>query len=368
MSKTLKNTIPAGHITMPGKMTIIETMGELVFITDMVGVRNTLDPGKVYAMHINHGYEKIEIRETSPLKLPIKIYDFEQDFRKQVLDTLKNPGGNMNVGVLLEGYKGQGKSVIAKQLSIESGLPVILISSQIPKTIDFAKVLGEIKQDYVLLIDEFEKLFSDSDHPENKMHTQDSFLSLLDGAHGLQNKRLVIFTTNKEVGDKFINRPSRIRYYKKYNYMPKAQFDAIVADKLKYKKYKKDLEDNLDIPACTIDILTTIIEEINIHNKPYSEFKDFFNHKERITVYSKYRKEEDGSWKWIEDLNSKKEIGVENEYAQNLIGHNAKILNNDGETVIYEQWDYTDEKKSEEGKNFIFKLIKQKWEKMNLAF
>lgn len=366
-------TIPAGHITKPGKMTIIEVMGQYKFITDMVGIRETLEPGQVYAIHVNHGFEVLEFKPAAPLSLPAKIYDFEQDFRNQILSTLRNPNGNMNVGVLLEGYKGQGKSVIAKQLAIESGLPVVLINSQIPKTINFQAFLNDIKQDYVLLIDEFEKLFPESDYAENKMHTQDSFLSLLDGTHGLQHKRLVIFTTNKEVGDKFINRPSRIRYYKKYNYMPKAQFDAVVADKLKYKKYRKDLEDCLDIPSCTIDILTTIIEEINIHNKPYSEFKDFFNHKERIITYSKYRREADGTWKFVEDITTKKEIGVENEYLQNTVGYGAKAIQNDGETIIYEINDYVDpdnpdEKKAVEMKKFIFKLIKQKWEKMTLAF
>jgi hypothetical protein len=128
----------------------------------------------------------------------------------------------------------------------------------------------------------------------------------------------------------------------------------------------------LDVPSCTVDIVTTIIEEINIQNKPYSEFKDFFNHKERETIYTKYRKEPDGSWKWIEELRSKREIGVENEYAQNLIGYNAKILNNDGETIIYEMNDYVDpdnedDKKADEMKRYTFKLIKQKWEKYSLV-
>ena len=196
-----------------------------------------------------------------------------------------------------------------------------------------------------------------------------SFLGLLDGTHGLEHKRLVIFTTNKEIGDKFINRSSRMWYYK-YNYMIKQQFDAIVADKLKNKKFKKDLEDSLDAFSCTIDILTSIIEEINIHNKPYSEFKDFFNHKERIITYSKYKKEEDGTWKWVEDLQSKREIGVENEYAQNIIGYNTRILINDGETIFYEQMEYEDvqDDKNDKMKKFTFKLIKQKWEKSNLVF
>lgn len=358
------------QITIPGKMTIIEAGNSIKFISNLVGISNMLTPGKTYSLYINHGFEYAELQIANALSLPNKIYDFEQTFRKQILKTLRTLDSNMNIGVLLEGYKGQGKSVIAKQLAIESGLPVVMINSQIPKTISFHDVLNDIKQDYVLLVDEFEKLFPVDDSAENKFHTQDSFLTFLDGTQGLNHKRLVIFTTNKEIGDKFINRPSRIRYYKKFNYMRKEQFDAIVNDKLKNKNHKKDLEDTLDVASCTVDILTTIIEEMNIHNKPYSYFKDFFNHKERETTYSKFKKLEDNTWKFIEDLKSKKEIGVENEYAQNLIGYSSKILANDGETIIYEISEYAnpDDDDDETKIKVVYKLIKQTWSKSSIVF
>jgi hypothetical protein len=361
-----------GFITKPGEMTIINSFNKLQFYTDVIGIDKTLQPGKVYNFNVDHQFGEMWLSPGTALKLPAKLYDFEQPFRDQVLTTLRHEDSNMNIGVLLEGYKGQGKSVIAKQLAIESGLPIVIITGNIPKICDYQNYLNKIRQDYVLFIDEFEKFFPESDHPESKIHVQDSFLTFLDGTLGLEHKRLVIFTSNKEIGDKFINRPSRIRYYKKFNFMSKNVFNAIIEDKLKNKDFRQDLEDNLDVPSCTVDIVTTIIEEINIQNKPYSEFKDFFNHKERETIYTKYRKEPDGSWKWIEELRSKREIGVENEYAQNLIGYNAKILNNDGETIIYEMNDYVDpdnedDKKADEMKRYTFKLIKQKWEKYSLV-
>lgn len=357
------------NITTPGKMTIIEFGDKLQFYPGSVKLSNSLEPGKVYHFEVDHNFGTMELRPTGKLKIPEKLYDFEQKFREQVLAILRNPTSNMNVGVLLEGYKGQGKSVIAKQLAIESGLPVIVINGMIPKIADFTKFLSEIHQDYVLFIDEFEKFFSETDHPENKFHTQDSFLTFLDGAFGLDHKRLVIFTSNKEIGDKFINRPSRIRYYKKFNFMKKQVFDAIVADKLENQEHKKDLENNLDIPSCTIDILTTIIDEMNVHKKKYSEFKEFFNHKERKITYSKYRKEDDGTWKFVEDIKSNKEIGVEDEYAKNLIGWHSTILMNDGETIIFEMEDDIDpDDDKSDTKKYTFKLIKQDWEKFKLAF
>lgn len=362
-----KGTVRRGHITEPGKMTIIDINNDLHFFTGRVKTINELELGKVYSVQLG---KSVTLAPEDELPLPKRIYDFEQDFRQQILDTLRHPSGNNNVGVLLEGYKGQGKSLTAKQLAIESGLPVVLITTAIPKDYDFIGFLNSIKQDYCLLIDEFEKLFPKDDHNDLKFHPQDVFLSFLDGTSALSHKRLVILTTNSEIGDKFINRPGRIRYYKKFNFMSKQVFDAIVMDKLKNKKFKKDLEDELDIPSCTIDILTSIIEEINIQNKPYSKFKHYFNHKERTVTYAKYRKEKGGTWKWIEDVASKKEIGVENEYAMNVFGYGIKVISNDGETLVFEQLDYENPDREDEDKpeKFIFKAIKQKWEKSSLVF
>lgn len=349
--------VPSKHITVPSDMNIINFAGSFSFIQGEFKILKALESGCVYILNSTE-IGDIELREGNSLKLPEKLYDFEKDFRNQILTTLRSSKSGNNIGVLLEGYKGQGKSVIAKLLAIESELPVILITSKIYKTANVTQFLTRIKQDFVLLIDEFEKLFELVDSSEDKFHSQNTFLTLLDGVLGLDHKRLVIFTSNKEINDKFVNRPSRIRYYKKYNYMSKQVFEAIVADKLVNKSFKQDLEDNLDVPSCTIDILTTIIEEINIHDKPYSQFKDFFNHKEREITYFKYRKVGD-IWEEEGELRSKREIGVESEYAANIIGYTARVISNDGETIIYEE-DAYDEDGKKTGKD-VFKLIKSEY-------
>ena len=352
-------------ITEPGEMTIIEVSNRINFYTDLIKVGKSLESGKVYELNVDHQYGELWLSPGGTLSLPQKIYDFEQAFRDQVLTTLRHPKGNMNIGVLLEGYKGQGKSVIAKQLALESGLPIILVTGPIPKICNFSNYLDKIKQDYVLFIDEFEKFFPERDESDSKVHSQDSWLTFMDGTSGLNHKRLIILTSNREIGDKFINRPSRIRYYKKFNFMQKKVFDAIISDKLENQDLRKDLEDSLDVPSCTVDIVTSIIEEINIQNKPYSTFKDFFNHREREVVYSKFRKEKDGTWKYLEDLRTKREIGVENEYVQNVVGYNAKVLKNDGETIFYEDYDVDEEEDDDDDNKkrvkFTFKLIKLTW-------
>lgn len=367
--KNQTSTIELGkdvRITKPGKMTILSNAGKMIFITDMFRLDSELELGKVYSF--NSDFDGNMWLNPAPLlDLPAKVYDFEQDFRNQILTTLRYKGSNMNIGVLLEGYKGQGKSVIAKQLAIESGLPIVLISSKIPLAANFNYFLSCIKQDYVLLIDEFEKLFHNDDINSEKdkdHHGQNSFLSLFDGVNGLHNKRLVILTSNKEIGDKFINRPSRVRYYKKFNFMNKKIFDAILKDKLKKKKYAKDLEEHLDIPTCTIDILTTIIDEINIQNKPYSSFKDFFNRIEKEVTYNVDKYDEEKQ-KWVEDedVKTKKELGIDAEYFSSIFGYSAVLQKHDEDNVYYT----INENQYDKDDNFIgrkkiqYRAKKQKW-------
>lgn len=364
-------------ITESEEMNIIISGGILRFYPKSILTKTELEAGRVYTTIVDHQNQTVDLTETSPLSLPSRVYDFDKDFRDQILKTLRHPNSNSNIGVLLAGYKGNGKSVIAKQLAIESGLPIVVISSQIPKVVDLSNFLGQIKQDYVLIIDEFEKLFRDDFNAENANHTQESFLSIFDGAMGFSHKRLVILTSNGEINDKFINRPSRVRYFKTYNYMPKVLFEEIAKDKLINQDYLQDLEDNLDVPSCTIDLLTTIIDEINIQDKPYSSFKDYFNNKPREVIYDRYKKTLDGRFEFFDMVRSNREIGVEHEYAKNIFGWDIQVLQSDGETIFYEvneeiqdpkgSLDSDGEIKEIEVKT-IYKAIKQNWSKNTMVF
>jgi hypothetical protein len=297
------------HITQPEKMTIIEIGGKLEFFPNDLSVQELLEPSKVYVLDIG---PSIGLIETSALQLPEKVYDFEQQFREQILKTLRN-SQHMNIGVLLEGYKGQGKSVTATQLAIESKLPIILINKSIPINADFISFLSGIKQDYCLLIDEFEKIFLHNNYNSSEppsIHTQDSFLTFMSGVNSSEHKRLIILTSNDQIGDKFINRPGRIRYYKTYNFMSNEIFHAVIEDKLINKEFKEDLIDNINISDCTIDILCSIIDEINIQENPYSSFKEYFNHKPKKITYSKYILKGD-EYKYVNDIEIEKEITIE---------------------------------------------------------
>lgn len=234
------------------------------------------------------GHGNCSLRDAEDIPLPKILYDLESDiiFRKQVITSFNNSTKNM--GVLLEGYKGQGKSITAKRLCKELALPVILITRAIPLSVDFIGFLNKISQEYVLFIDEFEKIFKSSGiEKEKEYHNEDSFLSFMDGGLSGINKKLFLLTGNDKIGDKFINRPSRIMWYRKYEFIPEELYNIVIEDKLKIKEFEEDLRQNLTTSDCTVDLLNMIIDQINLLQIPYSSFKAYFNHKPRLFSYNR---------------------------------------------------------------------------------
>lgn len=329
-------------------MTIIEQSGRFQIYNDSIAIHKDFKPGHVYILDFDSKGIPY-LRKGGSLQLPGKLYDNSEDFRTQVLTTLQCKSAKNNVGVLLEGYKGMGKSIDAKLLAMESNLPIIMIVNKIQKDFEFVSFLNAISQNHVLFIDEFEKIFERVDSKDDPYHSQEVFLSMLDGAVSTSFKRLTILTTNDEIGDKFINRPSRIRYYKKYAFLDEGIYRRIIDDLLINKEYQADLEEHLDLPSSTIDLLTTIIEEVNIQNRPYSEWKEIFNNKPRKVVYSKYKRNADGTYSWIEDVETNKEVSVEGVGFEKLVGYKGKLRSNDGKNIHYdvEEYVYPDGKKED---------------------
>ena len=86
------------------------------------------------------------------------------------------------------------------------------------------------------------------------------------------------------ISDFLKNRPSRLRYYREYNRLEDNVIQEIVTDLLKDKTHQADLLKHLPYEDLNIDVLIKIIQEINLHNKPYSTFKSFFNYKRETSL------------------------------------------------------------------------------------
>lgn len=194
-----------------------------------------------------------------------KIYGLETKFIKRVLKTYENTTGNL--GIILNGVKGTGKTVTAKIISNKIKLPVIIISQQIDNLNTF---LNSIQQDIIVFIDEYEKIYDGYNN---------SLLSVMDGVLNTNNRILFLFTTNElNVERNLLQRPGRIRYIKTYSDLELETINEIVDDLLIHKEWRDEVIESISrLEIITVDIVKAFVEEINIHDEHPDEFKDILN-------------------------------------------------------------------------------------------
>lgn len=258
----------------------IYTFGERNF-----SVLDTLDDG-IYCVRQepNTGILFLE-RIADSFHFGFKLYGLDNDLVRHVLDTYNKQEVKKNLGILLNGEKGTGKTVTAKYIANQLGLPVILCDTPYDGLADF---LAQISHDCVFFFDEFEKNFRTDCIGDDKNCAGESLLSIMDGTYNGDYCHVFILTTNTlNVNDNLICRPSRIRYLKSFkNVLDRNVLSEFLDDNLIYKEYKQDIIDFVEtLTFATIDIVKSIVEEINIHNRPIESFKRFFNVKEASFVY-----------------------------------------------------------------------------------
>lgn len=214
-----------------------------------------------------------------------KIYGMNDGFVSRVQKTFDNTTGNL--GILLNGLKGTGKSVTAELISNafgERNMPTVLITSMVPNMNEF---LAGIHEDVVVFIDEFEKVFSREEDGYRADYSSE-VLTIMDGALKSEYRRVFIFTTNRRyIDDNLLSRPGRIRYSKEYTDLSKVVIEEVVDDLLENISLKDEIiEFILGLEIITIDIVKSIIQECNIHNEGPAAFKDYFNVSEKGSVWN----------------------------------------------------------------------------------
>lgn len=170
-----------------------------------------------------------------------------------------------NLGILLSGLKGAGKTVLAKKLCIKSGLPVLHLNSPVGCAALAGFLANPMFHNCVVFIDEFEKIIDQRDEQIA------SWLKLMDG--GFNTKLLFLMTSNGDnMNDYLMNRLSRIKYRRHFNALSDDTIQRIIDEFLVDKQFEQNLKDTcMKITLLSIDILINIIQEINLFNKPASE-------------------------------------------------------------------------------------------------
>lgn len=237
-------------------------------VEDTVITIESLDK-KIYMMGIDEMTKEIYLEEfADDFHFDFKVYGVESRLINHIMKTYENTSANL--GILFNGVKGTGKTITAKILANKMNLPVILINSPYPGLADF---IAKINCPCVLFFDEFEKNFN-----TDKKYDLD-LLSVMDGVYNSPYRRVFLLTTNKLcINENLIGRPSRIRYHKSFGNLQVEIIKEYLDDNLLYKEYADDIITFIDsLAISTIDILKSVVEEVNIHGCSVNSFKNFLN-------------------------------------------------------------------------------------------
>lgn len=171
-----------------------------------------------------------------------------------------------NLGVILSGDKGIGKSLFAKMISlkaIECGLPLIVVEGYIP---GIASFLNSIEQRCVVLFDEFDKTFGTiNGRQETNVDPQTEMLTLFDGIN--ISEKLFVITCNEvnKLSTFLVNRPGRFHYHFRFDYPTGDEVTEYLQDNVD-KQYWGEISDVVRFAGrvkLTYDCLRAIAFELN---------------------------------------------------------------------------------------------------------
>lgn len=210
------------------------------------------------------------LSHTESFEMPPKFYGDTIKTAYRILSTFKSRPAT--TGVLLEGEKGSGKTLLAKYISYSSsfeGIPTLLVNAQMFGSL-FNSFIERIEQPVIVLIDEFEKIYERAN--------QEQLLTLLDGT--VVGKKLFILTVNDKYATSTYlhNRPGRIFYSKTFTGLDPVFITEYVEDNL---LNKENIAGVIRLTKAfnnfNFDMLKALIEEMNRYNETAVEAIQFLN-------------------------------------------------------------------------------------------
>ena len=221
------------------------------------------------------------LEQIDSFELPKKLYGDSLHHTDRIINTFFSRPAQ--TGVMLNGEKGSGKTMLAKNVANElakQDVPTIVINRDWTGD-GFFKLLQDIDQPCVVLFDEFEKVYDKDD--------QEQILTLLDGVFG--SKKLYMFTVNDKwrVDQHMRNRPGRIYYMLDFKGLSPEFIVEYCEDNLTEQKY---IEQIVSIASLfgefNFDMLKALVEEMNRYNESPTDALAMLNAKPEFDGGTKY--------------------------------------------------------------------------------
>lgn len=248
-------------------MKVIETDGMYRIFQNGVKVYDEL-PVKTYNLYCGQ-FTGMYLEETEDISIKEKIYGSHMSKVEKILKSFKS--FDRNLGVILSGDKGIGKSICAKLLAqkcVEENIPVILVNRCFK---GLASFISDIKQRVCVIFDEFDKTF------DNEEDNQTDLLTLFDGFD--QGQKLFVITCNNinSINEFLVNRPGRFHYHLRFEYPNSDEIKEYLTDKLD-KEYYGEIDKVLKFAVkngrVNYDCLRAIAFELNLGTKFEEAVKD----------------------------------------------------------------------------------------------
>lgn len=227
-------------------------------IGNITGSHDKLPVGN-YALQFDESKGQFFLTQQIDFKLPSKLYgDFK--FIDRWIKSYEHNSAK-NLGILLSGTKGTGKTVAAQLFCQKMNKPVIFITEAYNGPGFEAFISDPHFSESIIFIDEFEKVY-------RRDEESNSLLTLMDGMY--HTKLIFLLTANdpSSINNKLKNRLNRIKYHKVYNRLEPETVSEIVDDLLVKTHHRESVNKFIEtFDMITMDVLTSVIREVNLFDE-----------------------------------------------------------------------------------------------------